>query len=138
MHVLNQFYLRNCSQVNNEVISVKGVALADKIQKIKMPELAPSRCNLHNFTTTPTRIIVDCAIFQICLFVCGSKSQHTLLEFANKAATWAQASVFVGAWWSAYILFVFSRTVNNQVLSHALFSVHWKLCILYFVLVGIF
>ena len=49
MHVLNQFYFRTCSQVNNEAISVKAVALADKIQVVKMPELATSRYNLHNF-----------------------------------------------------------------------------------------
>ena len=35
--------------MNNDAISVKVVALSDKIQVIKMPELATSRCNLHNF-----------------------------------------------------------------------------------------
>ena len=96
MYVLNQFYFRNCSHVNNEAISVKAVALADKIQVINMPELATSRCNLHNFPTPPTQIIADCAIFQVCLFVCGSKIQNCLLEFASKAA-----SLFAGAWWFA-------------------------------------
>ena len=35
--------------MNNEAISVKAVALADKVQVLKIPELAPSLCNLHNF-----------------------------------------------------------------------------------------